>query len=93
MVSSGKYTGGQWALRSRLKYLIADMEAREGRRISQKEIAERTGLAEMTVSRWMSPKPFGHIETDIVEAFCRYFNCDIGELVYFDRDIKPAANQ
>lgn len=75
-------------MRSRLKILVAQKEAEQNRRISQKEIAEHTGLNEMTISRWMKPTPFGHIEADPLERLCKYLDCEIGDLVYFDRPRK-----
>lgn len=77
-------------MKSRMRILMAERESREGRRISQKEVAEETGLSEMTISRWMKPTPFGHIEADPLERLCRYLDCEIGDLVYFDRPKKAS---
>jgi DNA-binding Xre family transcriptional regulator len=83
MVNSEK--SGGVIVRSRLKYLITDLETKIGKRIQQKEIAEKTGLREATISRWMSPEPFTRIDVEVAGALCNFLDCEIGDLLYIDR--------
>jgi DNA-binding Xre family transcriptional regulator len=79
MVNSGKQKGGH--LFSRLPELKRQKELQLGRRISQNEIAEETGLNPMTVSRWMRPTPVKALNDETIVAFCQYFECEIGDLL------------
>lgn len=75
---------GEVTVHSRLKQLVAEREMKEGRRISQKEIAEETELDENTISRWMSPKPFQRLETKPLAKLCQWLDCGIGDLLYIE---------
>lgn len=81
MVSWGK---GEMVVRSRLKELVYQRERELGDRLWQKDIAKATGLTEKTISRWMSPEPFTRLEVDAIIRLCRYFNVDLGELIYME---------
>lgn len=76
----------EWVVRSRLKLLIAEKEARDNRVIRQNEITEATGLNAHTVSRWMSPEPFERIDAETVKRLCSYLSCDLGDLLHIDRN-------
>lgn len=78
-------SSGGWKVKSRLKELIARKEQVTGERIQQQDIAKATGLDANTISRWMSPKPFTKMDLKPVERLCRYLDCEIGDLLYFDK--------
>lgn len=67
--------------RSRVPILLAEKEHRERRRITQRELAEETGLARATISSWMSPQGMPRLDANTVRALCEYFGVDISELV------------
>lgn len=77
-------TGGP-VVRSRLKELVLKKEIERQERIHQIEIVEATGLKPGTISRWMSPKPFKKINSDVVLKLCQYLGCEMGDLLYIDR--------
>ena len=72
-------------LRNRFVMLLARKEQREGRRIRNKEIAQAVGVNEHTVARWIR-NDVGKIDVPVLEAFCNYFECDVGDLLYMERD-------
>mgnify|MGYP000539534820 CR=1 FL=1 len=80
---------GELIVRSRLKQIITQLEMERGERISQKEIAEATGLSENAISRWMSPRAFARIESDAATRLCKYLRVSLGDLVYID-EVHPS---
>lgn len=68
---------------SRLRQLLLEESAKRGDRIEQKEVAEKTGLQEVTISKWMSDKPMAQIRAETVDALMNFFNCEFGDLVVF----------
>lgn len=76
-------------LRNRFLTLVAEKEKREGRRIRNKEIAEAVGVNEHTVARWMK-NDVAKIDVPVLEAFCEYFDCDVGDLLYMEKEEKGA---
>jgi DNA-binding Xre family transcriptional regulator len=60
-------------------------ERLESRRIRNKEIAEAVGVNEHTVARWVKNE-VNMINVQVLEAFCNYFECDVGDLLYMERD-------
>ncbi len=76
MVTKGK-------LRNRF-LLLSQKEQLEGRRIRNNEIVQAVGVNEHTVARW--PKEdVSKIDVPVLEGFCNYFNCDVGDLLYIER--------
>lgn len=71
-------------IKNRFLILLAQKEQREGRRIRNKEIAKELGVTEHTVARWMKNE-VGKIDIPVLVAFCDYFNCDVGDLLYLDK--------
>jgi DNA-binding Xre family transcriptional regulator len=72
-------------LRNKFIILLAYKEQQEGRRIPNKEIAEAVGVNEHTVSRWVKNE-VNMINVQVLEAFCNYFECDVGDLLYMERE-------
>jgi DNA-binding Xre family transcriptional regulator len=72
-------------VRNRFLELLAQKEMQEGRRIRNKEIAEEVGVTEHTVARWLK-NDVTKIDVPVLEGFCNYFDCDIGDLLYLEGD-------
>ena len=68
-------------LRFHLARLLREREEAEGRVISLREISEATGISVSVLSSLASPRPGVTTNTRFVEALCRFFRCEIGELV------------
>lgn len=72
-------------VRNRFLILLAEKEKREGRRIRNKEIAQVVGVNEHTVARWLKNE-VQKVEFPLLEAFCDYFECEVGDLLYIERE-------
>ena len=72
-------------LRNRFLILLTEKERRENRRITQTEIAAALDLNIHTVGRWMRNK-VTKFEAPVVERICEYFGCEVGDLLYLDRE-------
>lgn len=73
-------------MRNRFLTLLTQKEQREQRRIKTYEIVETTGVTFSTVQRWIRNE-VTKIEGPVIEAFCAYFDCDIGDLLYIDESL------
>jgi len=74
-------------LRSRFLILLTQRELREGRRIRYNEIAAATGVSPSAVARW-TRNEVNKFEGPVLEAFCAYFDCDVGDLLYIESEKK-----
>lgn len=72
-------------LRNRFIILLAQKEQKEGRRLSNKEVAQAVGVNEHTVARWIR-NDVNMIDVEVLEGFCDYFECDVGDLLFMDRE-------
>lgn len=77
-------------MRNKFFVLVNIKEQREGRRITNKEIARSTGVSMPTITRWMRNE-VSKIDTPVLEAFCRYFECDIADLLYLEPNADGAG--
>lgn len=73
-------------MRNRFLTFLAQKEIKEQRRIKINEIVAATGVSFTTVQRWMRNE-VSKIEGTVIEAFCAYFDCDIGDLLYIDESV------
>lgn len=81
MVTSKNEKGGKVVLKSNLSKLLLARSMAEGRRITQRELSNATGISEMTISSWMSDEPLDMISSKTVTRLCEYFRCEIGDLI------------
>lgn len=59
---------------------LPDAESgKRSRRLTQRKLAEQTGIASTTLSRLYN-NDFTRVDTSTVERLCEYFSCDIGDL-------------
>jgi DNA-binding Xre family transcriptional regulator len=72
-------------LRNRLFLLISEKERQLGRRITHTEIAEETGVTIQLVGRWVK-NDVTQYSGEIIEKLCDYFHCEVGDLLYIDRN-------
>lgn len=77
--------------RFKLKERIADLEFRQRRRITLQEVADATGLSRMTLSK-LANQHGAVVRTDVIDALCKYFQCDVGDLMqYVEDDVEEAG--
>jgi putative transcriptional regulator len=70
-----------WAMiRILLKQQLDKKAFAERRRITLKEVAEKTGLSRTTLNR-IANIPGYNTNTDTIDALCKYFDCEIKDLV------------
>lgn len=69
-------------IRFKLKELIAEKEFRENRVITLAEIAEKTAIHRSTLSKIANDRGY-NTGTENVERLCRFFNCDVGDVMQF----------
>ncbi len=66
-------------IRFRFKELLADKGFRERRVITITEVAERTGINRMTLSKIANHPGYSTV-TDNLDSLCTYFGCKIEQL-------------
>ncbi len=77
------------AVKNRVVALIGEKQAREGKVINAAVVARGTGLTRQAIHAWMRGE-VQSFKSETVEALCNYFNCEIGDLLYIDRDKESA---
>ena len=79
-------------IRSRLKRLRLEKEEAEGRKLTYKVIGEEASLSEGVIIRLMNSQ-FDRVDTASLNALCRYFNCEVGDLLEYvpDAPVEAAA--
>ena len=63
------------------KQLLADKEFKEKRSISILEVAEKTGISRVTLSKIANSKGDYNTTTDYIEKLCLYFGCSLNDLI------------
>lgn len=77
------------AVNNRLVSLIGERQAKENKVINAAVVARGTGLTRQAIHGWLR----GDVTTfkaETVEALCNYFDCEVGDLLYIERD--PSTN-
>ena len=69
-------------IRFKLKQQIADLEFREKRRISLKEIAEATNINRGTLSKLLNQHG-AVVRSDVLDKLCEYLGCRLEDLAEF----------
>lgn len=67
-------------MRTRVVELMARKQIETGLRIDTSTLVAATGLSRPTVLKWIK----GHVtsfDEQTIIAFCKYFNCDVGDLL------------
>lgn len=70
---------------NRLKVLIAEKELKEGRKLTYRTIAQETGIATSTLTAYATQK-VNRFDAPTLEAICKYFNCQPGDVLIWDKD-------
>lgn len=68
-------------MRSGLPEIVLAMERKHNKKIQIGDIAEETGVHRNTVSRWLSPEPFGAIDCDVATRLRKWANCSFDDLL------------
>jgi DNA-binding Xre family transcriptional regulator len=65
--------------------LMAQKQYKENRVISTTEVVTATGLSRATVLSWIKGE-VTRFDKDAIIAFCRYFECGVGDLLTLEHD-------
>lgn len=71
------------AVRNNLITLMGEKQAKEGRVINASVVAKETGLTRQAISKW-TRQEVSEFREEIIERLCKYFECEIGDLLYID---------
>ena len=69
-------------IRFRLSELISDAQFKSDRRITLKEISEKTGINRMTLSRMSNLRGYS-TSTETIDKLCRFFGCDVADVARY----------
>ncbi|MFO7814022.1 MAG: helix-turn-helix transcriptional regulator [Pelovirga sp.] len=73
-------------IRYRLKELMADLQFKEGKRVTFDEIAKQTGIHRTTLSKIANQRSY-NTSTDNIDRLCQFFKCQVGDLMeHIDKD-------
>lgn len=69
-------------IRIKLKQLLDEKAFNERRRITLNDVAEATKVSRPTLTR-IANVPGYNTNTDTIDALCKYFECEPGDLLQF----------
>ena len=69
-------------IRSNLGVLIAQKEAREGRKVPYRVVTEETRLSSGVLTRLVN-SDFDRVERGTLDTLCAYFGCGVGDLLEY----------
>lgn len=78
-------------IRFRLVELLADKSFQAGRRIEWQEVAEKAGIHRATISRMLNTRGYNASMSNL-DALCRYFECQLGDLAVYVPDTELDAS-
>lgn len=67
-------------IRFKLRELLADMEFKVGKRVTIKEVSEKTSINRVTLSKIINQKGYS-TTTEVIDKLCEFFDCDVQELM------------
>ena len=71
---------GLTVIRILFRQRLDDKEFAEKRKITMKEVSEETGISSATLNRIANVAGYG-TNTETIDALCKYFDCQPGELL------------
>ncbi len=77
---------------NRFAVLLAEKQVKERRNISLSEVAEVTGVSRQALYKWENNK-VNRFDTPVINAICKYFDIQPGELFEYVPDEVPLAKK
>ena len=77
---------------NRFAVLLAEKQIQERRNISLSEVSEVTGITRKTLYSWENNK-VSRFDVPVIDALCKYFDVEAGDLIQFIRDEAQADKQ
>jgi len=84
-------THGMNMIRIMLIKLLDEKSFNEKRRITLSEVSDVTGISRATLTR-IANVPGNVTNTDTINALCKYFACQPGELLFYVEDEPSVAS-
>lgn len=78
-------------IRFRIKEVLLDKEFHLGRRITQDEIAQATGIHRTTLSKIAGQRGY-NTTTDNIDKLCRFLGCRVEDLMQYVPDEEISSN-
>lgn len=72
-------------IRYKLQEILAKKTFAEGRRIEWIEVAAITGIHRVTLSKMLNHRGYNSTTSNL-DRLCKYFNCEIGQLIEYVAD-------
>ena len=69
-------------IKNRLKILIAEKELKENRKLTLRTIAQETGVSTNSLTAYNN-QDVERFDASVLIAFCKYFHCDVGDILFF----------
>lgn len=82
----------KYRIANRFRELLAIKGRNEGKNISQREVAEVTGLSKTTVDR-IARNETSRYDEHVLLAICNYFDCSVGELLIIQEEVGAQEGQ
>lgn len=81
-------------IRFKIKEVISEREFQSGRRITQDEISQSTGIHRTTLSKISGQRGY-NTTTDNIDKLCRFLGCKVEDLMQYipDEDILGTSGQ
>lgn len=76
---------------NRFRILLAEKATRERHGIAINDVQRDTGIAWSTLNSWANNQVTRY-DAPVIQALCDYFQCQVGELLVYDKE-KPAMNE
>ncbi len=77
---------------NRFAALLAEKRIKERRNISLQEVAEATGVSRQALYKWEN-NSINRFEMRVINALCKYFGIQIGDLFEYIEDESPPAKK
>jgi putative transcriptional regulator len=71
------------AIKNRIKILIAEKEIRENRKLTMRIIAREAGVSTNSLVAYTN-QDVVRFDAVVLEAFCKYFNCGVGDILFYE---------
>lgn len=76
---------------NRIPELIGQKQIEEKRIITIADIAIATGISRQTLHKWLKNE-VDQARFETIKELCNFFGCDVGDLLYLDRDEAGTSN-
>lgn len=70
---------------NRFRILLAQKATIEQHGIAINDVQRETGVAWSTLNAWANNQVTRY-DAPVIQALCEYFNCQVGDLLVFERD-------